>query len=407
MPDNDFMWLVLEPFVHGAVSENDALLYNSVNKTSLVSKGSEEIADKIRQLLDPQNGYVISIQKDDLNQPALCKFVAELRKKFMGDLLDPAWSASKPFNILPEPVVKQKSAELGNYLGEITFHVNSSDLPMLEKFKAGYLQFPFPIYSPVPGEILSTDRIRAAASTIESLPFATINFVGSGIYCDPHYSQLAEVFRSTPFRTIFHVPLWELSSPVHERMCKNEQLAVYVTFPADPRQLDLLDEVIRKYPRKGCPDVNFIVQNNDEVDQASEIISGMGLRRFFFKPYLNGENMQFFREQVFISEDDILASKPTQNQIFSRLTMNEHDFGKLTVFPNGEVYANVNDEPLGNLENLNLKELADRARDGNTSWMRRRTELNPCRDCLYRFLCPPVSNYEIMMKKFNFCHIHS
>ena len=86
--------------------------------------------------------------------------------------------------------------------------------------------------------------------------------------------------------------------------------------------------------------------------------------------------------------------------------MNEHDFGKLTVFPNGDVFANANDKPLGNLADLNVEELVGRERAGNTSWSRRRTEVEPCRDCLYRFLCPPVSNYEILSKKFNFCHIH-
>ncbi len=407
MPNNDFMWLVLEPFVHCAVSGSNALLYNTVNKTCLVSKGSEEIADKIRQLLVPQNGYVTGIRKEELALPVFRKFMAELRKKFMGDLHDPAWSSSKPFNVVPEPVVKSKSEALSNYLGEVTFHVNSSALPGLEKFRAGYLQFPFPLSATAPGEALSTDRIRAVASMMNPLPFATVNFVGTGICREPIHSQLTEIFRDTPFRTIFHIPLWDLSMPLPARMNKNEQLAIYVTFPVSPRQLELLAAATGQYPRKGGPDVNFIVQNNDEVDQASEIISGTGLRRFFFKPYLNGENMDFFREQVFMSEDDILASKPTQNQVFSRLTMNEHDFGKLTVFPNGEVYANVNDEPLGNLDEFSLEELAGKERDRKTSWMRRRTELDPCRDCLYRFLCPPVSNYEILMKKFNFCHIHS
>ena len=406
MADSNLMWLVLEPYVHGTVSENDALLYNSVNKTCLVSKGSEEIAGKVRQLLDPQNGYVIKIQKEEAEQPPLRKFIAGLQKKFMGDVLDPAWSASKPFNIVPEPLVKPKTEELSNYLGEITFQVNSSALPQLENFKRAHLQFPFPIYSEGPGDTLSVSTIRAVAVMMESLPMATINFVGSGIYRDPLYSQLASVFKSTAFRTIFHIPLWDLSLPVPGRLSKNEQLAIYVTFPVDPQQLELLDAMVRKYPRKGGPYVNFVVQTSHEADQAMEIISTLGLRRVFFKPCLNGENMQFFREQVFISEEDIMASKPTQNQIFSRLTMNEHDFGKLTVFPNGDVYANANDKPLGNLADLNVEELVGRERAGNTSWSRRRTEVEPCRDCLYRFLCPPVSNYEILSKKFNFCHIH-
>ncbi|MCL2413707.1 MAG: hypothetical protein FWC94_00425 [Bacteroidales bacterium] len=40
--------------------------------------------------------------------------------------------------------------------------------------------------------------------------------------------------------------------------------------------------------------------------------------------------------------------------------------------------------------------------DENTAWRKTRTE-KPCSECLYQYLCPPPSNYEFAIGKFNLC----
>jgi hypothetical protein len=39
------------------------------------------------------------------------------------------------------------------------------------------------------------------------------------------------------------------------------------------------------------------------------------------------------------------------------------------------------------------------------SWLKTRMEVSPCKDCYYRLLCPPITNYENYLNKFNFCKI--
>jgi hypothetical protein len=39
------------------------------------------------------------------------------------------------------------------------------------------------------------------------------------------------------------------------------------------------------------------------------------------------------------------------------------------------------------------------------SWNLTRIKVKPCGDCLYRLFCPPIGNYELFMKRFNFCDV--
>lgn len=84
--------------------------------------------------------------------------------------------------------------------------------------------------------------------------------------------------------------------------------------------------------------------------------------------------------------------------------MNTHFFGILTIFANGEVHGNVNDMPLGNISDTVLLDLIAEEMKTKLSWRRIRDK-QPCCDCLYQYLCPSPSNYEIVMNKQNLCYI--
>lgn len=86
--------------------------------------------------------------------------------------------------------------------------------------------------------------------------------------------------------------------------------------------------------------------------------------------------------------------------------MNENFFGKLTIMPNGDVYANVNANVLGNLKSNSLNELVYKEISQKESWFLKR-ENKPCSDCAYKLLCPSPSNYELAIGKMNLCNILS
>ena len=73
------------------------------------------------------------------------------------------------------------------------------------------------------------------------------------------------------------------------------------------------------------------------------------------------------------------------------------------IFSDGKVYANVYHEPLGTIDD-DIRELIYKEMDKGTSWRRIR-DMKPCCDCVYQWLCPSPSNYELAIGKPNLCHV--
>ena len=70
---------------------------------------------------------------------------------------------------------------------------------------------------------------------------------------------------------------------------------------------------------------------------------------------------------------DILAIPIDRKTIFRHKALNDIFFGKLTIFPSGEVYANVNYPALGNIQNSSLKELVYKELTEGNAWLKVRS----------------------------------
>lgn len=89
-------------------------------------------------------------------------------------------------------------------------------------------------------------------------------------------------------------------------------------------------------------------------------------------------------------------------RIFSHQKMNGNFFGKLTVLPDGTVYAVLGEKCIGNLHNDTLLKVIYNELSENTAWRCVRDK-KPCSDCLLQYLCPSPSAYEKAMDRSNLC----
>jgi pseudo-rSAM protein len=67
------------------------------------------------------------------------------------------------------------------------------------------------------------------------------------------------------------------------------------------------------------------------------------------------------------------------------------------------VYADVNQTPLGTIDDTVYSIVYKEFTDGK-SWFKVRN-LTPCKDCIFQWLCPSPSNYEIAIGRPNLCHV--
>ncbi|MFC2155443.1 hypothetical protein ACFLRB_03000 [Acidobacteriota bacterium] len=178
-----------------------------------------------------------------------------------------------------------------------------------------------------------------------------------------------------------------------------------VDFPIEKKQLYGLLELVEKNSVDAVFD--FVVAKEDEFRDAQELITGFNIENFSFQPFYTGRNLQFFRKYVFLKKRAVLEAKPTADEILIRAIINPINFGRISILPDGSVYANVNADKLGRLGKDSLYKMLCKEMEKGSSWRRTRKKVKPCKDCLYELLCPPLSNYEYAIGRNNLCHIWS
>jgi len=149
----------------------------------------------------------------------------------------------------------------------------------------------------------------------------------------------------------------------------------------------------------------FPVKSEREVEEAGEIDLESLIHNRRLLPYFDGSNLDFFERNVFLSKEIILGAKPSFREIFARQAINGNNFGKLTIFPDGRIYSNVNMPRLGNIKRHSLYEAVYKEMLHGRGWRLTRRNVNPCKRCVYDSLCPPLSNYELVMGRNNLCDV--
>ncbi|MBE0646250.1 MAG: TIGR04150 pseudo-rSAM protein [Bacteroidales bacterium] len=414
-------WLFLEPYVQLLRRDDSLLVYNTISKAVLEIDLTGSLSELADELTNPENGYVVPLSMDQLQDADIQEFVNQLRGYFMGDLLDPSWSAGKPVNLMPEPLVKHglmppaskgsvmnTGLEVRNYLQEITLYLNTGpdagESPLAE---AGF-QFTYPDLFSEKALEMHINLFRALVDDVNQYTPTLIHLTGKNLLEYPALEQAISHLTSSPFQKKYHILARQWNRRIIPVILaqKNTSMAVYITFPvpSDVIASFLTDLPDAKLLKK--IEFNLIVSSQEELVMALKIADDLELTNVYFKPLFTGENLDFFRENVFVSKEEILVAQPDQKQVFSRNSINENDFGKLSILPGGEVFANLNDPSIGNATTHSLVDLVSEELRNGVSWQRSRKIVAPCSGCLYQFLCPPISSYEVFMKRYNFCNVY-
>ena len=127
--------------------------------------------------------------------------------------------------------------------------------------------------------------------------------------------------------------------------------------------------------------------------------------RILFKPIYD-DNSQFFEDNVFVHEQDLLSSDFKLEEIVRNRIINYNDFGRLFIDMNGQYSTNTFINPLGEVSLDNFKEVLLNCHCSEAStWFKTRETVSPCSSCIYCELCPPITDYEHLFNKFNLCMI--
>jgi pseudo-rSAM protein len=126
-------------------------------------------------------------------------------------------------------------------------------------------------------------------------------------------------------------------------------------------------------------------------------------------PKYNGNNLSFFEENVFIEKEDLLNQKLSIKKIQTNRIINQLFFGKLDITHDGFLIQknmlNTTDIRIDDQHDL-MYFILHKLSDDHSNWFLIRKKCEPCVDCIYNEICPPVSYIEMILGRNNLCHFN-
>jgi hypothetical protein len=360
--------------------KNSTLLYNTLDGNTILVE-----QQKIRELIDElylnDNCGVILLTGNSLADKDIQSFILKLRDNFMGDIIDVSLSSGKPVQLVPQlnlqtdiKKLKQENfrsagEHIMSYLQEINIHFTEKGISSYE-----YLKF-----------LLQIPKFGS---------LQLINLFDNNDYPELISKTFVPATVTSPYNKFVSKDLSFVPD--------NFKFKVIVEFPVDTQQWHESLDILFK---QKCPaEFVFKVTSNEDCEETEEIINRFNMENYILEPVYTGNNLSFFEENIFLSEEDILSTPLSMREIFARQALNTFDFGKIHIMDSGDVYANIHHPALGNISVHSIQEILYREMNEGKSWLRIRDQ-KPCTDCIYQYLCPSPSDYEIAIGKPNLCNV--
>ncbi|MDR2408056.1 MAG: TIGR04150 pseudo-rSAM protein [Bacteroidales bacterium] len=374
------------------------LIYNSQNGNYLLFRPTSEIENICKHLNDFDNLYSIIIDDENL-EPETEKFIHDIAVRHFGILTDVETTiVSLPplLNILNdiERLKHDKSRSEGEnilkYFSELTVYTGGKC-----RNNNYYRQTFYPYCS---NKILKAKEIVNFIKTIESPYLNNINIVFSDISNYPDLHILIDYLKSLTIPATMYFYYSELAANkniIDKLSTANYRIKIVCEID------DNLENILRQ-----CANMeyqyNFLIKSEAEYKICEQIIADLRIENYTVVPVFD-ENLQFFENNVFLNETDIMETKLSKREIFAHQAVNINFFGAFTVLPDGKVYSNPNFEPVGIIKD-SVYDLIFNEIHKNYAWRLIRNE-KPCINCLFQWLCPSPSNYEMIIGKMNLCNI--
>jgi len=395
-------WFVLKPNIYVTSNAERILLYDMGRGLHLESEEKDCISF-IQTVYESQNLGVGFLSRSMLTNDKFVFFVNRVIDLQMADIIS-ADTNDKPASLLPVFNLKRnntcsQSTNLIYYLTSLTLYINT-DCSQKCKFCDLYCKQTTCCANKLSEGEMSLDFLKDIMRQTSASPLAKINIVGGNILEHKQFSSFVEVLKKANTSVHYWLNYKNIESANDDNLLKQMQHQnILVDFPIDEAKLE---KVIKKSNQKAI--YYFLVDEESQYQQVGAIADRFNNINYKTIPIYNNYNIDFFKKKVFLSKEDIFSAPISRNKISCNQSFNSNYYGSLYIFPDGTAKANPNAEKLGNLNANSIAELLRLEMERNTSWIKLRNN-EPCNKCLYQYLCPPPSNYEIIIGKSNLCSL--
>jgi len=408
MKNTIYYLFFLEPYTFIFFQKKEKVIYNTLNSAYICCPKHQEIDKIIRKLNDPKNGYCIRISEKVVKDPTVNFFINQVRDTFSGDLIKEKTGQKKPyifkpmlfFNYTPEKLTKKNITIFGERilqnLNEVTFFLENRCEQRCKECERYYKQTLHCSYFHENNNLTNEDYVKIIKQ-LDANGVGRLNLIGGNWIKN---ESLITIFADSCMKKTFYQHYSMLSSFSVDLLANDSFELIVLVHPGFDKK-SLLDNMLLF----GTKNVvwKFIVSSSKDVFEINNLTLPEHIH-IDIVPYFTRYNLDFFKENVFLELKDILELPVNKQTIFRREVLNENFFGKLFITPSGNVYANMNQAPLGNILTRPLKELVYNELYNSSAWLKVRDQ-EPCVHCVNKLLCPSISNYELVIDLPNLCHI--
>lgn len=389
-------WIQLFPDTFLWIKANKGLLYNARNKKSYAFHPDKQIKSWCSQLLDPDNLYC-TLADLDIGQKQL-EWIGAIEKMGFGRIIAEENSEHRPVSLPPILYMEKKlntdssdaNENLLTYLHEIVFYVGGNETEHPDYYKQLY----YPVYAE---QCLSAAEMIEYINKSEGYNLHTLSFIGMECLSPDEMKRVIERLSAFQQKKVLVTTIGSLD--FHISLIKqNPNAGFRLTIVCNS-----ISEYITGLQKAGPLNrVKYILLVKSDADCMETEAANLPDHVTLY-PVYTGNNLQFFEENIFMTENDLRETEWNKREIFRNQTLNSNFFGKLIVMPDKKVYADANNPPLGSVSD-SVYESIFKAMTENRAWMKIRNHA-PCTTCVYQWMCPPPSNYEAVLEKPNLCCI--
>lgn len=398
-------WLVFNPDTFVWTKYNKGIVYNALNFKQFTFYCSTTIRDLIKILVDLESLYSVEIEEFLLQDSDVRNWVNHVVKIEAGHLIEQNGVNEKIVSYYPFLKIQDNkehilwehklgiAGKIVQNLDELTFYLNGS-LSGSDQF---YKQTNYPLAS---NRSLAFEKVASFVKKCRNTSISKIVFVGDVLHYK-HLDGLQKWMSSNEYPVHFIA----LASDINGDIRKTDWLSdekVTLSIVADdydtfPKRFQIIKRISDKVNWK------FPVTSITQFELATSLIQKNDLKEYEIIPIFAGNNKAFFEENIFMTKEEFKDINLSRRQIFINMALNIHYFGKLTIMPDGQIYANVNKESVGDIDTPVYDMIFKEMTDGH-SWLSVR-DFEPCSNCVFQWLCPSPGNYEYALNKPNLCHV--
>lgn len=408
-------WLYFDGYVHLSFRESRVLLYNTLTGVLLDLKAAPSVVNICKKSLSLKYAGVIPVGDRELKDNDFQIFLSLLREYYMGDLIDASQSLKKPVQMTSIPKIQKDvrclkrdaARSVGdnvlNCLSDVTLYLNNTCGQKCSFCNLYYKQIICCYKEAGISKDLDISTIEELFRQIQAASITNLNICGGNPLDYVHLNELLIMLTALKIRKNIYIHSLNLndSGTALKFFESAHRIFIIFTYPCDGIFPGNAIKAIKELNRQVIP--VCLAASDEDFFQLKSMMEAFQLEHPVYLPVFNGANPDFFKANFFLSAEDIRKVGISTKDIYINEKVNKENFGQLTITADGSVYANMNERKLGVMKKQNIPEMITRELIQGKSWLKIRKNVTPCKKCLYRSLCPPISNYNRVMGRFDFC----